>query len=57
MDVLVENAKREDGWQSFMLEEPHFVSYGIWHVVLHGMLAPRSKVGDGTLFPGFFLLV
>ncbi len=26
MDVLVENAKRKDGWQSFMLKEPHFSS-------------------------------
>jgi len=34
-----------------------FASYRIWCVVLHGMSAPKSKVGDGMLLPGFFLLV
>jgi hypothetical protein len=34
-----------------------FVGYGIWCVVLHGMLAPRLEVGGGTLLPRFSLLV
>jgi hypothetical protein len=32
-----------------------FASYGIWGVVLHGMLAPRSNVGGRPLFFGFIL--
>jgi hypothetical protein len=32
-----------------------FVGYGIWCVVLHGMLALRSEVNGGTLFFRFFL--
>jgi hypothetical protein len=34
-----------------------FVGYGIWCVVLHGMLAPKLKVDGGTLFFGFSLVV
>ncbi len=69
MDVLVKNAKREAGWQSFILEEPHivfwclcyflcfcyFVGYGIQGDVLYGMSMPKSDVGGGTLFPRFLL--
>jgi hypothetical protein len=61
MDVLAKNAKKGDSWQSRTLEEPYFLvlllfaSYGIWCVVIHGILAPKSKVGGGTMFHGFFL--
>ncbi len=30
-----------------------FASNGIWCVVLHEMLVPKSKVGSGVLLPGF----
>jgi hypothetical protein len=32
-----------------------FACYGIWGVVFHGMLAPRSDVVGGMLFIGFLL--
>jgi len=32
-----------------------FACYGIWGVVFHGMLAPRSNIGGGTLFLEFLL--
>jgi hypothetical protein len=32
-----------------------FIGYGIWGVVLHGVLAPRLDVGGGTLLLGFLL--
>ncbi len=32
-----------------------FACYGIWDVVLHGMLVPRSNVHGGTLLLGFLL--
>jgi hypothetical protein len=28
-----------------------FASYGVWFVVFHGVLAPKSEVGGGALFP------
>jgi hypothetical protein len=31
-----------------------FASYGIWCVVLHGMMSLKSKVDGGTLFRRFF---
>jgi hypothetical protein len=33
-----------------------FAGYGIWCVVLHGMLALGSEVGGGTLLLRFFLV-
>jgi hypothetical protein len=33
-----------------------FACYGIWCVVLHGMLVPGSEVGGGTLLLRFFLV-
>ncbi len=49
MDVLVENAKREDGWQSFMLEEPHFASWCLcyFYVIFSFHL---QVMGFGVLF-------
>jgi hypothetical protein len=32
-----------------------FTGYGIWGVVLHGMLMPISNVGGGALLPKFIL--
>jgi hypothetical protein len=32
-----------------------FVGYGIWGVLLCGMLAPKSDIGGGALFLGFLL--
>jgi hypothetical protein len=32
-----------------------FAGYGIWGVVLHGMLVPRSDAGGGALFLRFLL--
>ncbi len=69
IDVLAKNAKKEDDWWSFILEELHFASwclgyflwfccfasYGIWSVVLHGMSAPRSDVGGGALLLEYLL--
>jgi hypothetical protein len=34
-----------------------FASYGIWCVVFHGMLTPKSEVGGGLLFSRFALVV
>ncbi len=33
-----------------------FAGYEIWFV-FHGMLAPRSSIGNGTLLLGFFLML
>jgi len=69
MNVLVENIKKEDGWQAFILEELHFAywclgyflcfccftCYGILGVILYGMSTPRLDVGGGTLLPRFLL--
>jgi hypothetical protein len=32
-----------------------FIGYGIWGVVLHGMLDPRSNASGGTLLLEFIL--
>jgi hypothetical protein len=34
-----------------------FACYGIWGVVLHGMLTSILDIGGGTLLLGFFCLV
>jgi len=34
-----------------------FICYEIWFIVLHGMLAPRSNIGDGTLLSRIFSMV
>jgi hypothetical protein len=34
-----------------------FAGYGIWCVVLFGMLTPKSKVSGGALLPRFSLLL
>jgi len=33
-----------------------FTSYDIWFVI-HGMLAPRSNIGNGTLLLGFSFML
>jgi hypothetical protein len=34
-----------------------FVGYEVWFVVLHGVLAPRSRIGDGALLPRFSFML
>jgi hypothetical protein len=72
MDVTSRRHPRGgDGWPSWTLEQPHFTfwclcyffvfllfaSYGVSFVVLHGVLAARSKVCGWALFSGFSLVV
>ncbi len=70
MDVLAKNTKKRDGWRSWASEEPHFVyycffyfsllllfvGYGIWCVVLCGILMPVLEVGGGMLLPNLLWL-